>query len=116
MYSPPLAANALETLAPSKVEQLRAPPSSSRRLLALMWWMAVQGAQENLLSFITWWTFWHGIVHGMYQSLLLTQCTTRGIYIETMLPAPPRPEAAARRTSLDHRRLHTLGAHYEAQA
>ena len=25
MYSPPLAANALETLAPSKVEQLRAP-------------------------------------------------------------------------------------------
>jgi len=63
MYSPPLAANALETLAPSKVEQLRAPPSSSRRLLALMWWMAVQGAQENLLPFITWWTFWHGIVH-----------------------------------------------------
>lgn len=53
-----------ERLLPAKAAQLRAPPTPVQSALQLSRWVLLQGAQENALSFLLWWTFWYGIVHG----------------------------------------------------
>ena len=53
-----------ERLLPAKAAQLRAPPTPVQSALQLARWVLLQGAQENALSFLLWWTFWYGIVHG----------------------------------------------------
>jgi ER membrane protein complex subunit 6 len=62
---PPVLTTALERLVPSKAEQLRKPQSLIRRAVFLGQWVLFQGAQENILSFMLWWTLWFGLVHGM---------------------------------------------------
>ncbi|WFD17041.1 hypothetical protein MARU1_003088 [Malassezia arunalokei] len=62
---PPVLTTALERLVPSKAEQLRKPQSLIRRAVFLGQWILFQGAQENILSFMLWWTLWFGLVHGM---------------------------------------------------
>lgn len=27
----------------------------------------IEGAQENMFSYVLWWTFWYGIVHGEFE-------------------------------------------------
>lgn len=61
----PVLTTSMEKLVPGKAEQLRKPLPSIKRLAYMAQWVVVQGAQENLLSFILWWTLWFGLVHGM---------------------------------------------------
>ncbi|WFD01490.1 hypothetical protein MOBT1_000155 [Malassezia obtusa] len=63
MGSSPVITDASERLVPSKAAQLRAPPTPVQHGLQLAGWVLLQGAQENVLSFLLWWTFWYAIVH-----------------------------------------------------
>lgn len=66
LYPSPVLTTALEKLIPSKAAQLRKPAAPHTKIFRLGVWIIWQGLQENLLSFILWWTFWHGIVHGTW--------------------------------------------------
>ena len=61
--SPPVP-DAVEALTPKSAARLRTPPSTSKRVFSNAKWILFQGAQANVLSFVLWWTFWYGIVHG----------------------------------------------------
>lgn len=65
LYPAPVLTTALEKLVPSTAEKLRRPVSPVMKTLRIAQWIIFQGLQENILGFILWWTFWHGIVHGM---------------------------------------------------
>lgn len=82
--SPPVITDASERLLPAKAAQLRTPPTPSKRALQLAQWVALQGAQENVLSFLLWWTFWYAIVHGTSLSASY-QCMISGIHLATFL-------------------------------
>lgn len=65
IYPAPVLTTALDKLVPATAKKLRQPPSTFMRVLRIAQWAVFQGLQENILSFILWWTFWHGLVHGM---------------------------------------------------
>lgn len=69
VVSNPPVPDAAEALTPKMAARLRTPPSTGMRVFATGKWILLQGAQTNVLSFVLWWTFWYGIVHG---ALLLT--------------------------------------------
>lgn len=56
--------DASELLSPEKTAKTSAPRSPARRAFLIAKWLVLQGAQENVLSFVLWWTFGSGIVHG----------------------------------------------------
>lgn len=62
--SAPMTTDASERLVPAKAAQLRTPATPAQRARQLSLWVLLQGAQENILSFLLWWTFWYAIVHG----------------------------------------------------
>lgn len=70
LYPSPILTTALEKLVPATAEKLRQPVPPLMRAMRIAQWVVFQGLQENILAFILWWTFWHGIVHGM--SITLT--------------------------------------------
>lgn len=75
LYPAPLLTTSLEKLVPSTAEKLRQPVPPLMRAMRITQWVIFQGLQENILAFILWWTFWHGIVHG--KSIFVTwQCMT----------------------------------------
>ncbi|WFD47825.1 hypothetical protein GLX27_002488 [Malassezia furfur] len=61
--SAPMTTDASERLVPAKAAQLRTPATPAQRARQLALWVLLQGAQENMLSFLLWWTFWYAIVH-----------------------------------------------------
>lgn len=54
-----------EELAAANTAKEREPRTPIESAWELSKFIVLQGAQDNLLSFILWWTFFYAIVHGM---------------------------------------------------
>lgn len=62
----PTSTDPAEELAAANAAKERAPKTLIESAWELGKFIVLQGAQDNLLSFILWWTFFYAIVHGAW--------------------------------------------------
>ncbi|WFD31837.1 hypothetical protein MSPP1_002877 [Malassezia sp. CBS 17886] len=60
---PPATTHPGEQLVPAKAAELRKKPAPAAVALNIARWVLFQGVQDNMLSYVLWWTFWYGIIH-----------------------------------------------------